>query len=88
MTPAEQLKSSIANLQAALEAGNPGMPTMLRTIHQAIRADKDLVTTLSEEETGVIVSGLLKQTNTVIATSVVKKSSKKAAKITMSDLGM
>jgi len=75
MTPAQQLQEQIASLQNMMVTANPGMPTMLRTIHKALQADKDIVTLLSPEEVGVIVSGLMKQTNTVIATAAVKKSS-------------
>lgn len=86
MTPAEQLKEQIAQLQAALLTAHPGMPTMLRTIHTALRADPTNVTLLSPEEVGVIVSGLLKQTNTIIAAVAVKSKGAKLKNISLDDL--
>lgn len=86
MTPAEQLKEQIAQLQQALVTSNAGMPTMLRTIHTALKVDPHTVTLLSEEEVGILVSGLMKQTNTVIAAAAVKKSTKSLSKISLNDL--
>ncbi len=83
MTPADQLREQIATLKEALISANPGMPTMLRTIHTALQKDKDIVTLLSEEEIGVVVAGLLKQTNTVITAAKVKKPS---SKLSLDDL--
>jgi len=87
MTPAEQLQEQILQLQTALTTANPGMPTMLRTIHTALRADPAIVTLLSPEEVGTIVASLMKQTNTIIATAAVsKKSSKSLKAISVADL--
>ena len=87
LSVADQLREQIAQLQNALVASNPGMPTMLRTIHTALRNDKDIVTILSPEEIGTVVAGLMKQTNTVIAAGIVKSSSKKSGKnISVDDL--
>lgn len=72
MNQAEQVRESILTLRDALIFNNPGMPTMLRTIHTALRADAAMVTVLSEEECGTIVAGLMKQTNTIIAAGAVK----------------
>lgn len=86
MTPTEQLQSSILELQEALISANPGMPTMLRTIHKNLAADPAIVTLLSEDEIAIIVSGLMKHTATVIATTTKKVSSKKLAGISLDDL--
>ena len=88
MTLAQQVQEQLASLKQALIESNPGMPQMLRTIHTHLRNDKDIVTLLSPEEVGVVVSGLMKQSNTVIAVATVKKSkSTKALKaITIDDL--
>ena len=84
---ADQLKEQIAQLQDALLLSNPGMSTMLRTIHTALAKDKDIVTLLSPEEVGTLVSGLMKQTNTIIATGIVKGAGKKSSKnISVDDL--
>ena len=86
MTPTEQIKESISTLQQQLLSQHPQLPTLLRTIHTALRKDPALVTTLSEEEIGVIVRGLMNQTQTVIASAIVKGSKKKAASIELEDL--
>lgn len=72
MTPAEQLKEKVAALQEALISVHPTMPVLLKTIHTQLRADTDLVTTLSEEEIAVIVNGLKQQTKTELATTMLK----------------
>lgn len=86
MQVADQIREQIMQLKEALVSSNPGMPTMLRTIHTALRQDKDIVTLLSPEEVGTIVSALMKQTNTVIAAVVVKKSTKALKATTLDDL--
>jgi len=86
MNQADQLHEQIAQLQQALVTSNPGMPTMLRTIHKALLADKDTVTLLAPEEIGILVGGLLKHTNTVISTAAAKTSTKKMKNITLDDL--
>lgn len=86
MTPAQRVQEQILQLQAALISANPGMPMMLRTIHTALKKDTDIVTLLSPEEIGILVSGLMKQTNTVIAASAAKKTTKSLSKISLGDL--
>lgn len=86
LTAGQQIQEQIAQLKEALIASNPGMPTMLRTIHKALQADKDIVTLLTPEEVGILVSGLMKQTNTVIATAATKKTTKSLKGITLGDL--
>ena len=87
MNQADQLREQIGQLQEALVSTNPGMPTMLRTIHTALRADPAIVTLLTPEEVGTIVASLMKQTNTIIATAAVGKKSSKALKnISVDDL--
>jgi len=86
MTPAEQLQEQIMQLRNALDTSNPGMPTMLRTIHTALRADPANVTLLTPEEVGTVVAGLMKQTNTVIATAAVKGAGKKKVSVSLDDL--
>ena len=85
MTPAEQLKEKVTALQEALLAAHPTMPVLLRDIHQQLKADEEIVTVLSDEEIGIIVNGLQKQTQTVIINSIVKKGAGKK-KITLADL--
>jgi len=68
------LNEAIAQLNNALLTSHPSMPVLLRTIHKQLRDDPELVTILSEEELGIIVNSLKKQTNTEIVASVVKGS--------------
>lgn len=66
------LKESVADLEAKLLEKHPLIPALLRTIHTQLRQDPELVTTLSEEEIGVIVNGLKVQTNTEIGVTASK----------------
>ena len=87
MTPAEQLQEKVGKLQEALLSAHPSMPVLLRDIHNQLKADPEVVTILSDEMIGIIVSGLMKQTNTVIMASVVKKGTGKSLKsTTLADL--
>ena len=82
-----QIKEKLATLEAALLASSPEMPVILRDIHRHLKKDSELVTLLSEQECAVLVSGLKKQTQTSIATTAIKKGSKKAmSKLTLADL--
>lgn len=67
-----ELQSKVSELQSVLIAAHPRMPVLLREIHTQLRKDPEIVTLLSEEEIGVIVNGLKLQTNTVIATTIMK----------------
>lgn len=78
-TTAFELKEKVAQLQEQLLSQHPQLPVLLRTIHKQLREDHELVTTLDDEEIGIIVSGLKRQTNTEITTTVVKSASKKSS---------
>ena len=71
-----QLKEKVASLEAALLSRHPTMPTLLRDIHTALRAQPENVTLLSEEDIKVIVQGLQVQTGNFLAESVSKGSKK------------
>ena len=87
MLKIDQLKEQVEQLRTSLLTASPGLPTLLRTIHTALQADKDMVSVLTEDEIGVIVNGLMRQTNTVIAKAAIKGKGGKAVKnITMDDL--
>lgn len=86
LTKLQQIQESIATLKSALVSANPGMPTMLRTIHNNLSRDKDIVTLLTEDEIGILVTGLMAQTNTVIAAVAVKKTTKSLKAIGIDDL--
>lgn len=76
-----ELHEKVAALQEALLTAHPTLPVLLRTIHTQLRADPELVTTLTEDEIGILVNGLKKQTNTEIATAVVKEAKTGTASI-------
>ena len=59
-----ELQAKIAELSDALLTAHPMLPVLLRTIHTQLRKDPELVTLLADEDIGVIVSGLMRQTNT------------------------
>lgn len=81
------VKEQIASLQSALLSAHPSMPVLLREIHKVLKADPEVVTLLNEEEVGVIVNGLSKQTQTTIATSLAtKKTGKSIKSIGLADL--
>ena len=82
-----EVQEKLASLEAALLAGTPDMPVLLRDIHRSLKQDPDVVTLLSEEECSILVRGLKKQTATEIATKKIKSGGKKAmSKMTVSDL--
>ncbi len=82
-----QVQEKLALLEAKLNEAAPGIPTLLREIHQQLKKDPDVVTLLSEEECNILVQGLKKQTATEISTSALKKGAKKSLKkMTVDDL--
>jgi len=82
-----EIQEKLASLEAALQESTPGISTLLRDIHVNLKKDPDVVTLLSEEECGILVAGLKKQTATEIATSALKSGKKKSLKqMTISDL--
>lgn len=86
MNQAEQLKESVLSLQQALLNQHPTMPQLLRQIHQQLKADPTIVTLMSEEEIGIVVSGLKQQTLTTIATSTAKSKTKSLKSLSVGDL--
>jgi hypothetical protein len=82
-----EVQEKLIQLEEALLAGTPNMPTLLRDIHRNLKADPEVVTLLSEDECSILVRGLKKQTATEIATKAAKSKPKKAiSKMTLSDL--
>jgi len=82
MTPIEITRMKLAEMETALLASHPKLPTLLRDIHNAIKNDPEQVTLLTPTEISLIVSGLSRQTQTELAVS----SSKTKKKIDLSDL--
>jgi len=81
------IKTKLAELEQAMLTKHPSMPVLLRTIHQQLRKDPELVTIISEEEIGLIVNGLKIQTNTEIVMASDKPAAKKAAKKAAAAIG-
>lgn len=70
-----ELKNKVAALQKSIHAAHPNMKVLLREIHTHLKNDPEQVTLLDEDEIGIIVNGLKKQTATEIVTQVAKKAS-------------
>lgn len=86
MNITEQIKEKIASLNSALLSQHPTMPSLLREIHSTLKANPDCVTLLEEEEIGVIVNGLKRQTATEISTAALKSPKKSIKSIGLADL--
>jgi len=84
METIELIQLKIAELKDQLIAQHPQLPVLLREIHKTLRDNPEVVTLLEPEEVGVVVSGLLHQTQTTIATKT--STSKKKTQITLADL--
>lgn len=86
MNLSEQLSEKILSLNNALESQHPSMPSLLQEIWKNLKANPDCVTLLTEEEIGVIVNGLKKQTATEIATVALKSKTKSLKSLGVADL--
>lgn len=71
-----QFLSKLSELEGMLLAAHPSMPTLLRDIHTQLSKDPEIVTLLSEDQIGVIVNGLKKQTQTELSGTALKAASK------------
>lgn len=87
LSNAEQIIQRIDTLQQQLREGSPNYESSLHTIHQALRKDEEIVHLLSDEQIGVIVEGLAKKKNIVIATEKAKSTKKDSLKgVSINDL--
>ena len=87
MTSHEILSLKIAELSQSILAEHPSMPTLLREIHGNLKQDPELTTLLTALEVSVIVSGLSKQTQTTITTSILSSGKGKSLKnISLDDI--
>lgn len=87
MNLADQVKEKIAHLEELLTSQVPTYTTALRDIHAQLKKDEEIVTLLTEEEIAIIVTGLKKQTNTVINAAAKKAAAGKSLKsMTLADL--
>lgn len=85
---AYQLKEKVASLQASLLAAHPTMPILLAEIHKTLKADPACVTLLTEEEIGILVSGLEAHTKVEIMATMTSatKGGKALKKISADDI--
>lgn len=72
----------LAELEQQLNDRIPDFRLTLRNIHQKLRQDPDIVTILSEEEIGLIVTGLATHANAEIVAPKAAKAARAAAKKT------
>lgn len=86
MTPTEQIQEQALKLEQALLAANPQMPLLLRQIHTQLKADPEIVTLLDEESIARIVKGLVRQTQTEIATIAMASKKTSLKNLTLNDL--
>lgn len=83
ITPNTLIAQKLSALKVALEAQLPELPHILKTIHTMLKDDPDTVRVLSDQEIGLIVSGLITHTGTTIITSPRKSSSKKTQPVSL-----
>jgi len=87
LTEADQLREKVLSLSTMILEKHPKMPTLLREIHTTIRQYPEQVTLLSEEEIGIIVSGLTVQTNATFASAATKPAAAKSLAAKIKTLG-
>ncbi len=86
MTPTEQVKERILSLEQTILESNPRLPILLREIKLLLVKDPEIVTNLSEEDIGIIVSGLKKQVGVELLGATTASAKKKSSKIGLDDL--
>ena len=74
------LVMEMAELQAALDSNVPGFATILKRIHEKLRADPAVVTLMSEEEIAVVVKGLSRHSQIEVVAPKAVKDAKKLAR--------
>jgi len=89
-SPATNLPIQAAMLFASLEQSllkaTPQLPTLLADIHKLLASDAQTVTLMSDRESALLVSGLIKHTGVVLTESAAKKAAK--SKPTLESLGL
>lgn len=81
-----EIAEKVQSLNNALLSQHPTMSGLLREIWQAVKANPEQATLLSEDEIAIIVSGLKKQTATEIATAALKTKKTSVKNLTLADL--
>lgn len=86
MTPAEQVQEQLASMKALLDTATPGLPGLLRTIHQQLKKDPEIVTILSDEECNILVEGLKEHTKIELSCTQAAKKGKSLKNTKLADL--
>lgn len=86
MNLSDQIKEKVLALQDALLSQHPTMPGLLQDIWKTLKANPEQATLLEEEDIGVIVNGLKRQTQTEIATAALKTKTKPIKQLSLADL--
>lgn len=82
LTIADQVREKLIELEAAINAHTPNLPSLLRTIHGQLKKDPEIVTLLSEEECSILVSGLKEHTQIELACKALKSAPRTSLKST------
>lgn len=80
------IKMQLAELELALNQKLPEFKTILRDIHTKLRNDPEIVTALSDEEIGQILTGLKHHAQVEIIAPKAAKESKKATKAAIANM--
>ena len=76
MSSVDQVREQILTLQTQLLTAHPQLPVLLSIIHKQLIADPEIITLVSEEECGITVSGLKRQTQTEVSVKALSSSKK------------
>lgn len=69
----QQMGDLINQLQESLRANIPNYESLLAVIHKAMQQDEELSHILTDDQIGIVCTGLRKKTGVVIATTSPKK---------------
>lgn len=83
-----ELFDKVCQLQEALLDRHPMMPSLLRDIHTALRAQPENVTLLNEDQISIIVNGLKEQTGVSFAAAAMKTAGSKSLKAKIASQGV
>lgn len=85
---AYELRERISKLDILIKAAHPVMPVMLKQIHDQLATDPEVVTVLTDDEIGIIVTGLKRKMNVEIMTTPAKKETTKVLKSKANNIDM
>lgn len=87
LTPIEQIREQLANVENALLTAHPRLPNLLQDIWYKLQSDNETVTLMTDEDVATLVRGLKYQTGVELVKTVKTKSptSKAALKAATED---